>query len=117
MQRKDLIILNKIIEELDIVLNAVGGKSFEDFNRDELFKRGVCMTVINIGELVKGLSPEFRLKYTSVPWKEIAGFRDIAAHKYAALDMYDVYDTVTNDFPELKRNIIEILKQKNSPAN
>ena len=110
MQRKDRIILNKIIDEINIVLDAVTGMSFDDFDSDELFKRGVCMTVINIGELVKNLSPEFRRMYTNIPWRDIAGFRDVAAHKYQTLDMMDVFDTVSNDFLVLKQGIQKILE-------
>ncbi len=109
MRHRDLVILNKIIDELNIAINALCGKSFEDFDNDELFKRGICMTVINIGELVKNLSPEFREEHNSVPWKNIAGFRDIAAHKYGTLNMNDVYNTVINDFPALKENIFKFL--------
>lgn len=111
MQRKDGIIINKIIDELDIVLEAVGDMSFEEFDFQEMFKRGVCMTVINIGELVKNLSSEFRNHYNHVPWKDIAGFRDIAAHKYQTLNMKDVYSTIMNDFPELKMNIQKIINE------
>ncbi len=69
------------------------------------------MTVINIGELVKALSEDFRLEYKQIPWKSIAGFRDIAAHKYQTLHMKDMYFTVTNDFAELKNNINSIIAQ------
>ena len=92
MRHRDLVILNKIIDELNIAINALCDKSFRDFDSDELFKRGICMTVINIGELVKNLSPEFR-----------------AAHKYGTLNMNDVYNTVINDFPVLKENILKFL--------
>ena len=67
------------------------------------------MTVINIGELVKILSDDYRSSNNHVPWKLIAGFRDIAAHKYGSLRMKDVYTTVMDDFPILKENINEIL--------
>ncbi len=109
MQHKDRIILEKIIDEIDIVLEAMKERDFNSFDSDEFFKRGVCMTVINIGELVKNLSTEIRQENKQIPWKEIAGFRDIAAHKYGTLDMTDVYDTVTNDFPALKSSISKLL--------
>jgi len=112
MQHRDRIILKKIIDEVDIVVNAMDGKDFKTFDSDELFKRGICMTVINIGELVKNLSQDFRKQHNAIPWKNIAGFRDIAAHKYATLDMYDVFDTVSKDFPELKENILQLLKDE-----
>ena len=105
MQHRDFVVLTKITNEIDLALKMMDDTDFEQFNGNEILKRAVCMTVINIGELVKSLSAEFRLQHTSVPWKEIAGFRDIAAHKYQTLHMDDVFKTVTEDFPELKSNI------------
>lgn len=60
-------------------------------------------------ELVKNLSESIRKEYNNVPWKSIAGFRDIAAHKYQTLKMQDVYLTVINDFPDLEEKIGQIL--------
>ena len=109
MQHRDKTILTKIISELNIALDMITGKDFDTFDADEILKRAVCMTVINIGELVKALTDEFRAEYKNVPWKSIAGFRDIAAHKYQTLHMQDVYYTVINDFPKLKIDIEQIL--------
>lgn len=43
------------------------------------------MGIINIGELVKSLTEETGAEHKNIPWKLIAGFRDIAAHKYQTL--------------------------------
>ena len=110
MQHRDKTILIKIIDELDVALGMIADKDFEAFDSDEILKRAMCMTVINIGELVKALSEDFRLEHKQIPWKSIAGFRDIAAHKYQTLHMKDVYHTVTNDFTELKNNIKQIIE-------
>ena len=110
MQHRDKTILIKIIDELDIALGMMADKDFNTFDSNEILKRAMCMTVINIGELVKALSEDFRLEHKQIPWKSIAGFRDIAAHKYQTLHMQDVYHTVTNDFAELKNNIKQILE-------
>lgn len=111
MLRKDYITLSKISDEIDIAITMMGESEFDSFNKDEMKKRAVCMTAINIGELVKNLSSECRLNNTQIPWKLIAGFRDIAAHKYGSLRMQDVYTTVINDFPVLKEQISEIIKK------
>lgn len=110
MQHRNKTILIKIVSELNVALEMISGKTFEDFDKSELLKRAMCMTVINIGELVKALTEDFRMEYSTIPWKSIAGFRDIAAHKYQTLHMQDVYYTVVNDFTELKENIEEILE-------
>ena len=68
-----------------------------------------CMLLIAIGESLKSLDKttngNLLSSYPSIPWKNIAGFRDIAAHKYQTLRMEDVYETVSSDFPVLKEQI------------
>ena len=75
-----------------------------------MVKRAIGMTVINIGELVKNVTDEIRTKHKNVPWKQVAGFRDITAHKYQTLRMDDVYMTIKVNFPELRNSLLEILK-------
>ena len=87
----------------------MGHCSLDQFRQSEMLMRAVSMTVINIGELVKNLTDETRLAYPHIPWKAIAGFRDVAAHKYQTLRMEDVFETVVVDFPTLKEQIEEIL--------
>lgn len=112
MQHKDLIILKKVISEIDITMDMMSDVSdFEAFDNDEKTKRAVCMSAINIGELVKGLSSELRSSTNHIAWKLVTGFRDIAAHKYQTLRMKDVYKTVIEDFPELKESILKILSE------
>ena len=102
--------MKKIIEEIEIAEEMMQGKSLDDFKGNEMLKRAVCMTVINIGELVKNVTEETRQENRQVPWRAAAGFRDIAAHKYQTLRMEDVYETVTVDFEDLKRMLEDIIK-------
>jgi uncharacterized protein with HEPN domain len=39
-----------------------------------------------IGEAVKGLPQDLTAKDPSIPWTQIAGFRDVLAHSYFAVD-------------------------------
>lgn len=112
MERRDTVILKKVLSEIEIAEKMMGERTFPDFEADEMLKRAICMTVINIGELVKNLSDSFRKEYSAIPWRAISGFRDIAAHKYQTLRMEDVYETVAADFPSLYQKIKSILSQK-----
>lgn len=55
-------------------------RRFRTFLKDEKLKRAVCMTVVNIGELVKNISEQGLKEYAHIPWKELAGIRDIIRH-------------------------------------
>ena len=111
MEHRDEVILRKVLSEIDIAKNMMGDHSLAEFSENEMLKRAVCMTVINIGELVKNLSESFRRTHHDIPWKAIAGFRDIAAQKYQTLKMSDVYETVQADFPVLRVQINSILEE------
>ena len=112
MQHREKIALQKICSEIDVALEFIGDKKLEEFLADELLKRAVGMTAINIGELTKHLSMELRQKYSEIAWKKAAGFRDVIAHKYETLNMTDVYNTVTKHFSKMKSQIEKILESE-----
>ena len=110
MKHRDCIVICKLIDEVKMAQSLIGSMKMEEFCADEKTKRAVGMTVVNIGELVKTLTDDVRNDYKSVAWKEAAGFRDVAAHKYLTLDMGDVYKTVMDDFPTFLEQLEEINK-------
>ncbi|KUO69775.1 MAG: antitoxin [Clostridia bacterium BRH_c25] len=110
MSNRDYQIVKKILSEIEIIEKLTEGFDLGKFISDERTKRAVCMTLINIGELTKSLTDGFKLSYDSVSWRGIAGMRDITAHKYQTLKMGDVWNTLANDIPNLKRQLNDILK-------
>ena len=110
LRRRDKIVLEKILSEIDVGLSIMNGYSKEEFLANEVVKRAIAMTAINIGELVTTVTMELREQYPEIPWRPIAGLRDLAAHKYATLRMEDIYSTVIIDFPKLREDITRILK-------
>lgn len=109
MSHRDQIIMQKILSEIDVGIDMMGKAELKDFLADEKLKRAISMTVLNIGELVKNITEETRKEYPQVPWKAIAGMRDVTEHKYQTLRMEDVYYTVQKDFPFLKEQLNKIL--------
>ena len=109
MQHRDKVVLQKIISEIDVGMQMLGDNSLTAFLQNEMLKIAIGMTVINIGELIKNVTDEMRARHPDVPWKQVAGFRDITAHKYQTLRMEDVYQVVVEDFPSLKEQLKKIL--------
>ena len=83
----------------------------EDFLCDERMVRAVCMTLINIGELVKNLTPELKDAHREIPWRAISGMRDITAHKYQTLRKDDVYRTCADDIPVFEKQLIRLVQE------
>jgi len=54
--------------------------NFEDFIKNDMVVDAVIRNLEMIGEAVKNIPPEVRSKYPEVPWRQIAGFRDIVIH-------------------------------------
>ena len=109
MQRRDRVVLQKMISEMQIGIDMLGDMSLSDFLCDEMLKRALGMTAINIGELVKAVTDELRSQYKEFPWKAAAGMRDVTAHRYQTLRMEDVYYTVKVEYPILKNKLEMIL--------
>ena len=65
-----------------------------------------------IGEAVKKIPEEIRKKYADVEWKEAAGFRDVLIHDYFGIDLEAVWDTVRNNIPSFKKQIVNVLKSE-----
>ncbi|MDJ0731827.1 MAG: DUF86 domain-containing protein [Crocosphaera sp.] len=65
--------------------------------------------VIIIGEAVKRLSPEFRKQYSHIPWRDIAGMRDILTHQYDRVNLNTLWDVIQQDIPKLLELIEPIM--------
>ncbi|WP_170829269.1 HepT-like ribonuclease domain-containing protein [Acidaminobacter hydrogenoformans] len=88
-------------EDIDDILNFSVGLDFKHFTTDPLSRKAICMSLINIGELTKSLSASYKAKYKEVPWKLIAGLRDVTAHKYHTLNLDVIWSVVTIEIPKL----------------
>ena len=110
MSHRDRIILQKVISEINVGNEMLGGTQLVEFLNNEVLKRAISMTIINIGELIKNVTDDTRNAYPEIPWKAIAGMRDLTAHKYQTLRMEDVYTTAKVDFPALRQELERVLQ-------
>ena len=95
-------ILGHMIEDAhDIVKFARMAASFEEFSSNSLYRKGIAMSIINIGELAKHLPDEFLATYREIPWKKITGMRNLAAHGYREMDNKIIWDVAVHSIPEL----------------
>lgn len=111
MPKSDKVYLEHIKKEAGYIIQFIENKTEDDFYDDELLKRAVTRSLEIIGEASKRVNSDFRLKYNTVSWSEMAKMRDRIIHHYEGVDYEIVWNTITNDIPELYFRIEEILKQ------
>jgi len=109
--RRDNALLKDILDAINAVEAFVGGKDKKEFFKSDLLQSAVMRKLEIIGEAVKNLSPELKKSYPHVPWKDIAGMRDKLIHGYFGINIERVWETVKQALPELKENVIMILKE------
>ncbi len=67
-----------------------------------------------IGEAANKVTPDFRAKYSQIPWKSIVEMRNRLIHGYYDIDLDIVWKTVTNEIPPLCNRLAEIIKTEES---
>ena len=102
--------LKHIREECIYLENASKELDFEKFINDETLKRAFARSLEIIGEAVKSIPDSFKKNYTHIPWKKIAGLRNILIHKYFGVDYRNLWKIIKEDIPKLKKDINQILE-------
>lgn len=66
------------------------------------------------GEAAKRVSDEFRTSHPEVPWRRVAGFRDVVVHDYFKVDIEEVWRIVQGDVPALIAIIEPLVPPENA---
>lgn len=105
--------LRHILDEADFLAAEVENIDRTAFWNDERAKRAFVRSIEVIGEAVKRVPDDIRVKHPEIQWKSIAGMRDKLIHEYFGVDYDIVWDVVTNKVPELANVVREILAANN----
>ena len=82
----------------------------EAFMQSTVIQDAVIRNFEVVGEATKQISPELRDQYPDVPWRQMAGFRDVLIHDYMRLNLNFIWKTVEEDLPDLRPQIEAILR-------
>ena len=107
--KNDLLYLRNIQECIEAIESyTYDGK--ESFMQTRMIQDAVIRNFEVIGEATKKLSIEFRARYSEIPWRRIAGLRDVLIHDYLRVDLEEVWGIIRDYLPELKVKIQIIIQ-------
>lgn len=112
MSRHDASRLSDVVEAIEAIRSHLDKG---DLN-DGLVYDAVRVRLIEIGEAVKGISPDLLELEPDIPWGAIARMRDHQTHRYFDTDHAVVQDVVDNELDPLL-GAVRTLSDRVQPAD
>jgi len=110
MRNDARVFLSDIHDCIKKIEEYMRGVKREKFLEEIQLQDAVMRRLEIIGEAAKNVSLEVRKKYPDIPWKKMAGLRDVLIHTYFGVNLERVWIVVKYDLPDLKKKIKKILE-------
>lgn len=110
MKRDPNLYLDDIIESIELIEEYGKKAGREGFHTNTETQDAIIRRLEIIGEAVKNLPEETIAENPEIPWKKIAGLRDVLTHGYFGVNLDRIWKVVTDDLPNLKKDIKTIRK-------
>jgi uncharacterized protein with HEPN domain len=97
--------LEDIFTAMAAAMRFTHGMTFEAFVADEKTVYATVRALEIMGEAAKRVPAEIRARYPAIPWRNMAGIRDVVIHEYDRVDREIVWKTVHSDLPEVEPEV------------
>ena len=81
----------------------------KEFHNDTMLQDAVIRNFEIIGEAAKRVPEAYRRARSQIPWRLMAGFRDVLIHAYEGIDLKRVWWIVRHDLPVVKEAVEKLL--------
>ena len=116
MEKEPKVFIDHILVCIENIQNYTKGIDREGFLSNPLLQDAVIRNLEVIGEASKNIPQNFRNKHLHIPWRQIAGMRDVLIHDYMKADIDAVWTTIEEHLPTLKIQLNEIKGQGETPV-
>jgi uncharacterized protein with HEPN domain len=92
------------------VLRYSQGLTRQHFLADEMLVDAVLRNLEVLVEAAKQIPPAVRERHPQVPWRRIAGLRDVLAHAYFGLEEDTIWRIVSESIPALADQLDQVIE-------
>jgi uncharacterized protein with HEPN domain len=108
--RDDSIYLRHILECLNAIQEyTVGGR--ETFFADRKTQKATLRELQELAESTQNLSADLKNHHPEIPWRDIAGFRNVLVHDYLGLNLSRIWQIIERDLTGLKKEVEKTLRE------
>jgi len=107
MKRDLLLFIEDILENINLIESSTK-VARDKFDTNRLLIDATIRRLEIIGEATKNIPDSLRNKYPEIPWKKIAGFRDVIIHGYFGINFDRVWEIINKDISTLKSQIQKV---------
>ncbi len=101
-----------ILMAIKLILKYAEGLDFNALANNVEKQDAILRRISIIGEATKRLSTDFRAQHPEVPWKAMAGMRDVIIHDYDEVDMDEIWIVIRENLPQLLAYIEPLVTPK-----
>ncbi|KKU13167.1 MAG: hypothetical protein UX17_C0025G0004 [Parcubacteria group bacterium GW2011_GWC2_45_7] len=111
MKRNPKLFIADIFESIELIEKHINGLTYNEFLKDITAQDAVIRRFEIIGEATKNVPDYIKQEHMQIPWKQMAGMRDMLTHEYFGIVTKRIWDTIKKDLPKLKKQIEKILEE------
>jgi len=111
-ERDYILFLEDILNAIEKIERYTKNLTFKKLCENDMAIDAIVRNLEIIGEASKNVPEKIKRKYPFVEWKEAIGFRNVLIHDYFGIDLEAVWDTIKNNLPSLKKNIMKALQSE-----
>lgn len=106
--RDQSVYIEDMLESIELIQNYLTSISEADFAVDIEKQDAVIRRLEIIGEACKQVLPHTKGKFPDIPWREMAGMRDVVIHQYFGVTVSLIWKVASRDLPSLKDSLLEV---------